>query len=135
REHNTIASIAVVALMAYTAVNEWLLFFFPGASVFIVVYAIVLLGVVAAAIVAHLAVAGATRERRIRAAVGTVVVAGLLSTIAAPVREDRFSDTPKFQAQIKPVSAGMVPAQPVSDFIRAMNEARVEADKAVKPDR
>jgi len=44
-----------------------------------------------------------------------------------------FSDVPKFPAQLKPISPRIVPTQTVDQFVKAMAQARDEADKAVKP--
>ena len=48
-------------------------------------------------------------------------------------RDENFSDVPKFPAQLKPISPRIVPTQTVDQFVKAMAEAREEADKAVKP--
>jgi hypothetical protein len=132
RAHVAVVSVAFLMMMLYVVLSEWLAFFFPDVSLFGVVSTVITLAVIAGLIVAHLTVSGAlTRRQRWRAALSFSGGLFLLILVAGFAHEDKFSDVPKFPAQLKPISPRLVPTHTVSEFVEAMGEARAEADKAV----
>jgi pSer/pThr/pTyr-binding forkhead associated (FHA) protein len=130
-----LAVVCAVSLAAIVAVeiNEWLTFLFPGADVIAVLYVGVFLVLAAAIVAAHLGVSG-TMSRRRRWRIGFMVAGAILAltTIAVLVKEDTFSDTPKFEAGLKPLSATVVPTRSVDDFGAVMLKAKRKADEAAK---
>jgi hypothetical protein len=134
RGHLAVTSAAVIVMILATTANDWLQFFFPDALTPNVAFTAVVLVVLAALIAGHLTVAGAlTKRRRWRVGFGVSATLLVLLTLIGLGRDEKFSDVPRFPAQLKPVSPGIVPTQTVDQFVKAMAEARAEADKAIKP--
>jgi pSer/pThr/pTyr-binding forkhead associated (FHA) protein len=132
RAHTAVVAVAFLTIMIYAALNEWLVFFFPDVSFFAVMYTVVTLAVLASLVVAHLTVAGAlTRRQRWRAGLSLSGGLFLLIMLAGFVQEEKFSDVPKFPAQLKPIPPRFVPTHTVGEFVEAMSEARAAADKAL----
>ena len=130
-----LAVVCAVSLAAIVAVeiNEWLTFLFPGADVIAVLYVGVFLVRAAAIVAAHLGVSG-TMSRRRRWRIGFMVAGAILALtmIAVLVKDDTFSDTPKFESDLKPLSATVVPTRSVDDFGAVMLKAKRKADEAAK---
>lgn len=134
--HMTMISLAILVMLGYSVLNEWLMFFFPDSTTVSVAYAGILLVVLAALIAGHLSVANAlSRKRRWRA--GFITSATMLALITAPemLQEDEFSDVPTFEGRLKPVPAGVVPTSTVDEFLGAMGEAKDEVDRAIAKSR
>jgi hypothetical protein len=133
RGHLAVTSAAVIVMILSTTTADWLQFFFPDADAPTLVFSAVVLATLAALIAGHLTVAGAlTKRRRWQVGLGvsaTLFVGAMLIGLA---QDEKFSDVPKFPAQLKPVSPRIVPTQTVDQFVKAMANARDEADKAAK---
>jgi len=130
--HMTMISLAILIVVGYNVLNEWLTFFFPDSTIASVAFAGVFLVVLAALIAGHLSVANAlSRKRRWRA--GFITSATLLALILAPemLQEDEFSDVPTFEGRLKPVPASLVPTSTVDEFLGAIGEAKDEVDEAI----
>jgi len=128
--HMTMISLAILVVLGYSVLNEWLTFFFPDSTVVSVAYVGVVLVVLAALIAGHLSVVNAlTRKRRWRA--GFITSGTLLVLILAPgmLQDDEFSDVPPFEGRLKPVPASLVPTSTVDEFLGAIGEAKEEADR------
>jgi hypothetical protein len=136
--HLAVVSMAFLGAIVAVEFNEWLTFLFPGASVVAVLYVGVFLALAAAIVAGHLGVSG-TLPRRRRWRVGFLVAGAIfaLTVVAVLVKDETFSDVPKFEAGLKPLSSTVVPAGNVDDFGAAMSKAKREADddarKAVDP--
>jgi hypothetical protein len=134
RGHLAVTSAAVIVVILSTTLQEWLLFFFPDSLAPGVALSAVVLVTLAALIAGHLTVAGVlTKRRRWRVGMGVSAALFVSLMLLGLVRDEKFSDVPKFSAQLKPISPRIVPTQTVDQFVKAMAEARAEADKAVKP--
>jgi hypothetical protein len=136
--HAAVVSLAMIALLAWSTVNDWLTFLYPDAKAAWLLYLAVFLVVLGALVSAHLALATGQpwrRQRKTGLFVAGSVVA--LLVVAALVSDDKFTDVPKFANQLKPMSARLVPAHTVSEFGDAARELRKEVDedakKAVSP--
>jgi hypothetical protein len=133
--HAAVASLAMVAMLAWSTLNDWLTFLFPDAKAPWLISLVVFLAVLSALVSAHLALATAqpwVRHRKTGLLVSGGVVA--LFVVAALVSDDKFTDVPKFANQLKPISAKWVPARSVNEFSAAARELREEVDEdAAKP--
>jgi len=134
RGHLAVTAAAVIVIALATTLTDWLQFFFPDTAPPSLAFSAVVLLTLSALIAGHLTVAGALSKRR-RWQVGlgvsaTLFVGGMLIGLA---QDEKFSDVPKFPAQLKPVSPRIVPTQTVDQFVKAMAKARDEADKAANP--
>lgn len=131
--HMTMISLAILVVLGYSVLNEWLTFFFPDSTIVSVAYVGVVLVVLAALIAGHLSVANAlSRRRRWRA--GFITSGTVLALIMAPemLQEDEFSDVPPFEGRLKPVPASLVPTRTVDEFLGAIGEAKDEVDRAIE---
>ena len=131
--HMTMISLAILVVLGYNVLNEWLTFFLPDSTIASVAYAGVFVVVLAALIAGHLSVANAlSRKRRWRAAF--ITSGTVLALIMAPelMQEDEFSDVPVFEGRLKPVPASLVPTSTVNEFLGAIGEAKDEADRAIE---
>jgi hypothetical protein len=133
RPHVAVASAGLLATLLFSFVQEWLAFLFPDVALLYLVQTAVVLLIVAAVIVGHLAVGGMSDARQ-RWRIGMGVSLGLLLIIAlsAVVADDEFSDVPTFQGQLKPMPTALVPTKTVDEFVKVMAKARSEADKAIE---
>jgi pSer/pThr/pTyr-binding forkhead associated (FHA) protein len=133
RSHLAVASAVALVTAIYSVANEWLTFLLPDVMLVSVLFMAVSLAGLVVVVVGHLTVAGSLTERgRWRA--GMTVAGVLLALIlaGAAVADDKFSDVPKFPAQLKPMPAALVPTRTVDQFVEAMAEVRSEADDAIK---
>lgn len=130
--HMRVISLAVLAMLVYGILHEWLTFLFPDAAILSIGYSAVLLALIAAVVAGHLSVAGALTPRR-RWRAGLTVAGVILAVIVAGalVGEEQFSDVPSFPGQLKQMPARFVPTQNVSEFLLAMREAKEEVDSAL----
>ena len=131
--HAAVVSLAMIAMLAWSTVNDWLTFLYPDEKVAWLLYLAVFLVVLGALVSAHLALATAQpwkRQRRTGLFVAGAVVA--LFVVAALVSDDKFTDVPKFANQLKPMSASWVPARSVGEFSAAARELREEVDEDAK---
>jgi pSer/pThr/pTyr-binding forkhead associated (FHA) protein len=133
RSHLAVASAAALVTVGFSVANEWLTFLLPDAMAVSVLFMVVSLTALAAVVVGHLTVAGSLTER-LRWRAGLTVAGVLLALIfaGAAVSDDKFSDVPKFPAQLKPMPPALVPTSSVDQFVEAMRDARSEADDAIK---
>ncbi|MEO8561880.1 MAG: FHA domain-containing protein [bacterium] len=131
--HAAVASLGMLAMLAWGTVNEWLTFLYPDAKTAWVLYMVVFLVVLATLISAHLALATALPWKRQRKT-GVIVAGGVVAllVVSALVTDDKFTDVPKFANQLKPMSARWVPATSVSEFGEAARELRDEVDEDAK---
>jgi hypothetical protein len=131
--HLAVVCAVLLAAIVAVEINEWLTFLFPGADVIAVLYVGVFLVLAAAIVAAHLGVAG-TMSRRRRWRIGFMVAGAILALtmIAVLVKDDTFSDTPKFESGLKPLSAAVIPTRSVDDFGAVMLKAKRRADEAAK---
>ncbi len=130
--HLAVASLAVLVMLLYGILNEWMTFFFPDASTVSVAYSAVFLGVIASVVAGHLSVVNAA-SRRARWRAGLIVSGALLILIVAGalVDDDEFSDVPAFPGQLKHAPSVLVPTRTLDEFVDVMREAKTEADKAI----
>lgn len=130
--HIAVTSAAGLAIMAYDVVNEWLLFLFPDASVVPIVYAALVLSVLATLVAGHFEVAGVLTPRgrwRVGWSVSGVIV--LLIGLNAVTEGDQFSSVAEFPGQLKLASEWMVPTSSVDEFGAAISQARAVVDEAI----
>ena len=136
--HLAVVSMVFLAAIVTVEVNEWLTFLFPGAGLIAVIYVGVFLVLAAAIVAGHLGVSGTLPARR-RWRIGFMVAGAILAltVFAVLVKDETFSDVPKFEAGLKPLASAVIPAQSVDDFGAAMSKAKRRADddarKAVDP--
>ena len=136
--HLAVVSSVLLAAIVAVEIHEWLTFLLPGADIIAVVYVAVFLVLAAAIVAGHLGVSGTLSPRR-RWRIGFMVAGAILAltVIAALVKDETFSDVPKFEAGLKPLSSAVIPAQSVDAFGAAMSKAKRKADddakKAVDP--
>jgi Inner membrane component of T3SS, cytoplasmic domain len=130
--HIAVASLAVLALVVYGTVNEWFVFLFPDVAMFSLLFDFAVLCVIAAVVAGHLSI-GTSLSRRQRWRAGLIASATTFALVLLIgwSQMDKFSDTPRFPRQLKPMSASLVPTHSVDEFVKAMSEARDEADKAI----
>jgi pSer/pThr/pTyr-binding forkhead associated (FHA) protein len=132
-EHLALVSLALLAMLAWDTVNDWLTFLFPDAKITSVLYSVVFLVVVAVVIAGHIAVSTAlSRKARWQVVLvvsGTMIV---LFTLAGLVNEDKFTDVPKFASQLEPLSPRFVPTKTVDEFGGEMRKLKDEVDEALK---
>src|SRR5262245_26879872 len=134
RGHLAVTSATVIVMILATTLNDWLQFFFPDALTPNVAFTAVVLVVLAALIAGHLTVGGVlTKRRRWRGCLWCSATMLVTLTLIGRARDKKFSDVPRFPAQLKPISPRIGPTQTVDQFVKAMAEAREEADKAIKP--
>lgn len=133
RSHLAVASAAALVTAGFSVANEWLTFLLPGTVAVSALFMLVFHAALAAVVVGHLTVAGSLTQR-LRWRAGLTVAGVLLALIfaGAAVSDDKFSDVPRFPAQIKPMPPALVPTSSVDQFVEAMSEARSEADDAIK---
>lgn len=138
RRFHFLGHLAVIAGALLTAlvaeeIKEWLAFVFPGTTVVALFYLAAYLAVAAAAVALHLGVSGTMSSRR-RWRAGFMVAGAILAltAFAALVKDETFSDVPKFESGMKPLSAAVVPAREVDDFSAVMLKAKRDADDAAK---
>jgi len=131
--HLAVVSAVFLAAIVTVELNEWLTFLFPGADVIAVFYVGVFLVLAAAIVAGHLGVSGTLPPRR-RWRIGFMVAGAIiaLTVIAALVKDETFSDVPRFAANLKPLSSSVIPARSVDDFGAAMAKAKRKADDDAK---
>ncbi|MFL5620670.1 MAG: FHA domain-containing protein [Gemmatimonadaceae bacterium] len=131
--HLAVVSAALLAAIVAVEVNEWLTFFFPGADVIAVLYVAGFLVLAAAIVAAHLGVSGTVPRRR-RWRIGFMVAGAILAltVFAVLVKDETFSDVPRFASGLKPLSGAVIPARSVDDFSAVMQKAKRKADEAAK---
>ena len=136
--HLAVVSTVFLAAIVAVEVNEWLTFLLPGAGLIPVLYVGVFLVLAAAIVAGHLGVSGTLPPRR-RWRIGFMVAGAILAltVVAVLVKDETFSDVPKFEAGLKPLSSAAIPAGSVDDFGAAMSKAKRRSDddakKAVDP--
>jgi hypothetical protein len=134
RGHLAVTSAAVIVTFLANALTDWSQFFFPDAVAPGLALSAVVLVTLAALIVGHLTVASVlTKRGRWRVGLGVSAAVFVAFMLIGLAQDEKFSDVPKFPAQLKPVSPGIVPTKTVDQFVKAMEKARDEADKAAKP--
>ena len=130
--HYAVASLALLALLVWDIVHGWLAFLFPDASIVPVLYLGVFLVLLAALVAAHLGVSGSmSRKARWRAGVITSAVVVALFFFVGLVNDDKFTDVPKFAAEVRPLPAQFIPTTPVSEFGGVAKELKDDVDEAL----
>lgn len=132
--HLAVVSLALLAMLVVESLQGWLSFLFPDAVVVSIAYSAAFLVVIGGNVAGHMWVSSAlSRTAMWRVgliAVGTSVV---LMLVAFLVNEEKFSDVPSFERDLKPVPAAWVPARTVLEFGPVMRELKDEVDeKAAK---
>lgn len=129
--HMAVVSLAFIVLLGWMAVNEWLAFLFPNATLSSVLFFAVTVVLIAALVAGHLSVTSTmSRQRRWRVgfiAAGTA--AALLAIVAIIGDDDKFSDVPKFAAELKPLSPRFVPTRSVDTFASEFVELKEKVDE------
>jgi pSer/pThr/pTyr-binding forkhead associated (FHA) protein len=131
--HLAVASAALLGALVASESKDWLSFLFPDSGLVALLFLTAYLALAAAIVAGHLGVAG-TMPRRLRWRVGMLVSGAIvvLSVLAYLVRDETFSDTPKFEARLEPLAPAFVPARSVDDFAAVMREAKGKADDDAK---
>ena len=131
--HIGVASAIVLAALLWSIIEAWLQFFFPDSLFDTATAYVVMLGLLAVLVAAHLALASTMprrRQWRVGAIVAGVVVA--VSSLAALTKDDSFTDVPKFPAVVKPLSARFIPTKSIAQFENATREMKDEVDQLAK---
>jgi hypothetical protein len=130
--HFAVAALALLAMLFWDVVNDWLTFLFPDAPIIPTLFLAVFLAVLSALVAAHLAVSG-TLPRRTRWRAGLITSAVLVAMFffIGLVNDEKFSDTPKFASEVKPLPAQFIPTKPVSEFGTDMRELKDDVDEAL----
>jgi pSer/pThr/pTyr-binding forkhead associated (FHA) protein len=130
--HFAVASLALLAMLAWDVVNDWLAFLFPDAPIIPVLFVGVFLTVLAALVAEHLAISGSmSRKARWRAGVITSAVVVALFAFVGLVNDEKFTDVPKFSSEVKSVPAQIIPTRPVSEFGDVARELKDDVDEAL----
>ena len=130
--HFAVASLALLAMLAWDVVNDWLAFLFPDAPIIPVLFIGVFLAVLATLVAEHLAISGSMpRKARWRAGVITSAVVVALFAFVGIVNDEKFTDVPKFQSEVKSVPAQIIPTMPVSEFGSVARELKDDVDEAL----
>lgn len=132
-EHVVTISASVLAFLAVLAASEWTAFFFPDNAVAAPLEGVIALGVIAALIAQHLALASNMPRGRCWAAgltaCGVLVV---LAGIGALVDRESFSDVPEFSGVLKPVHATWIPAGSPGDLERVAADLKAQVDELAR---
>jgi len=130
--HYAVASLALMAMLGWDIVNSWLAFLFPDAAIIPALYLAVFLSVLTAVVAGHLGVSGSMpRNARWRVGVITSAVVVALFFFVGLVNDEKFTDVPKFAAEVKPVPAQFIPTMPVSEFGGVAKELKDDVDEAL----
>lgn len=130
RAHLAVVASVFLALAVVNAMSEWLQFYFPGVWIIGAVAAAIFYAAIGGVVVAHLSVAGSLTPRgRLYAGLGVCAAIGGLAFLGT-LGNDKFTDVPRYSAQLKPVPGGFVFATPVDDFAAAIRETKAKADEA-----
>jgi pSer/pThr/pTyr-binding forkhead associated (FHA) protein len=129
--HMAVVSLALIALLGWTAVNGWLTFLFPDRGLTAALFMLVTLAVVAALVAGHLAVTSSlSRRRRWRAGIITAAtMAAMFAVVALLNDDDKFTDVPKFDGDLKPLSPRFVPTRSVDEFVSELSDVKDEVDE------
>lgn len=131
--HVLVISLALIVLLVWDGVNEWLTFLFPDASISSVLYLVVILVVLAGIVAGHLTISHVmTPKRRWRAGLIVSGSAVLLVVLAGIVKDDKFTDVPKFPGVLKPLPAQLVPTGTLAEFSRDLQKLKSDVDETVK---
>jgi hypothetical protein len=131
--HVAVISLALLVLLVWDGLNDWLTFLFPGASFDVALYLAVILVVLAGVVSGHLTISQVmTPKRRWRA--GLIVSASVvvLVMLAGIVKDDKFTDVPKFPGVLKPLSAQLVPTRSLDQFRTDVQELKSDVDETIK---
>ncbi|MEO8336248.1 MAG: FHA domain-containing protein [bacterium] len=130
--HFAIASLALLVMLSWNIVNDWLSFLFPDAPVLPVLFVAIFLAVLSAVVAEHLAVSGTMpRKARVRAGLITSATVVAMFFFVGLVNDEKFSDVPKFAGVLKALPARFIPTEPVSAFGGDMRELKDEVDEAL----
>lgn len=130
--HFALASLALLALLGWDVANDWLAFLFPDAPIIPVLFIGVFLAVLSTLVAAHLAISGSMqRKARWRAGAITSAVVVTLFAFVGIVNDEKFTDVPKFQSEVKFAPAKIIPTAPVSEFGKVARELKDDVDEAL----
>ncbi|MEO5818611.1 MAG: FHA domain-containing protein [Gemmatimonadaceae bacterium] len=130
--HVAVASLALLAMLSWGVINDWLTFLFPDAPLIPILSFAVFLAVLSALVAAHLAVSGTLPRRgRWRAGLITSAVVVAMFFFIGLVNDEKFTDIPKFASVVKPLPAQFIPTKPVSEFGTDMRELKDDVDEAL----
>jgi hypothetical protein len=130
--HFAVASLALLAMLLWDVVNDWLAFLFPDAPIVPALFLGVFLAVLAALVAGHLGVSGALpRKTRWRAGVLTSAVVVALFFFIGLLNDDRFSVVPKFASEVKPLPTQFIPTKTVAEFGGDIRELKDDVDEAL----
>lgn len=129
--HLAVIVLAVIAVMTFGVVDQWLVFLFPDSPVLPVLSTVLALALLAVVVAAHLSLATTMPPQR-RWRVGVVisaVVAAVMGLGALADDDDAFTDVPEFAGVVKPMPGGWVPTKSVDDFAGVMKELKEDVDE------
>lgn len=130
--HVAVASLALLALLLWDFVNEWLAFLFPDAPIVPILFMTVFLAVLAALVAAQLGVSGTLPKRaRWRAGLITSAVVLVMFFLIGLVNDDKFTDVPKFASNVKPLPTQFIPTESVTEFGGEMRALKDDVDEAL----
>jgi hypothetical protein len=129
-QHLTIAGTAIVANTSLRILSEWLEFFFPAVPV---LWSTALFGsglILAALVYGHLGFASPLRRRsRLWAALAISTAMVGMNAINDYAARGKFSTVMDYDAILKPVDGGFVPAVSVEQFFESSEKLKTELDK------
>jgi FHA domain-containing protein len=128
-EHLAVVSAVVLTVLVFGVTGEWVAFFFPDNVLAVPIEAAIGLGLIAALVAGHLALASSMTPRRCwRGGLATCGVVLVLGGIGALVERKSFSDVPEFSGVLKPVRARWIPAGAVKGLERAAADLKDQVD-------
>ncbi len=130
--HFAVASLALLAMLLWSVVNDWLIFLFPDVPIVPALYLGVFLAVLAALVAGHLGVSGTMpKKARWRAGLVTSAVVVVLFFFIGLVNDEKFTDVPKFTSEVKPLPTQFIPTKTVTAFGGEMRELKDAVDEAL----
>jgi pSer/pThr/pTyr-binding forkhead associated (FHA) protein len=131
--HLAVASVVLLAGVAWNSCESWLQFFFPDNFLATAPSIIVWLGLLAVVVALHLSLSSTLprkRQWRVGAMVSVVIIG--VTWLAALTKDDSFSDVPKFPAVVKPVAAQWVPTKSIAQFEDVSRQLKLQVDQLAK---
>jgi pSer/pThr/pTyr-binding forkhead associated (FHA) protein/small basic protein len=131
--HFAIASLALLAMLLWGVVNDWLSFLFPDAPIVPTLFFAVFLAVLTALVAGHLGVSGTvSRRARWRGGLIASAVVVAMAFFVGLVNDDKFSDVPKFASEVKPLPTQFIPTKTVAEFDEDVKDLKGDVDEALE---
>jgi hypothetical protein len=132
--HYAVISAAVAVAVLLHMLGQWVVFAFPGTSLWTFVEGGAYLLLVAAVVAGHLALASRmTPRRQVRAGVATSAVLFAFVLVVGALDDDAFTDVPEFPGVLKPVTVRWPAPLSIDGFLDAVDGARQDADALLEP--